>query len=37
MVFMESNNYKSGKMPLIQDEEMSNEVYTDKTKALPEK
>ena len=33
-VYMESNNCKSWKMLLIRDEEMSNEVYTNKTEAM---
>ena len=36
MVYMESHDYKSLKMLLIRDEEMSNEVYTNETEALPE-
>ena len=36
MVYMESNDYKSLKMPLTRDEEMTKEVYTNKTEAIPE-
>ena len=36
MVYMESNDYKSWKMRLTRDEEMTNEVYTNKTEAIPE-
>ena len=30
MMYVESHDYKSWKMSLIQDKEMSNEVYTNK-------
>ena len=33
---MESHDYKSRKISLIRDEEMPNEVYTNKTEALSE-
>ena len=36
MVYMELHDYKSWKIPLIRDEEMSNEVCTNKTEALSE-
>ena len=35
MLYMESNDYKSWKMPLVWEEEMSKDVYTNKTEALP--